>query len=546
MNTNRLDFVKNNYLAFVNKMKKKGYLVDNTISKGETHPAWLQFINEQGDSWGLPGADASLDGLFDLFILVDPTPKKKYVQWFVKLFKYLHTEALNTIYICEKDGRDTPNVYGIGSNMYLFFEDILKLSDSIETYEYLKLTKILKVDEKQINQVYDYKELIDLVQPYQARIDESDKDIHTLDHKELKLLQDPTQATIFADTLNYICVITHTKAANKEFGKYTNWCTASTRYGSMFDTYSKQGPLFVLIRKGKGNKASVTSAPENRLQFHFQSEQYMNAKDRRIDVSDFFYQNPDLKLVFKDYIQNEYMRGIKKVSEKIIKFLLNLGYADIMVDMIAISKPKTLSLSGYSIHAEHLGNLCKIPSLEYLDLSDTKLRSIPESIKTLKNLTTLKLNGNPIINIPNWINELTNLRVLELRGCNLKHGFLANKLNKLETLILDYNENLKTLPQGLEYSNLKRLTMSYTAVKRIDFNNAVFPNLVFLDVHDCQNLEHIDINLLECQQLMVFNCAQTKIPKEFPRYIDDNHPNRSLGVIYFLRLKDRDSEVMYV
>jgi hypothetical protein len=78
------------------------------------------------------------------------------------------------------------------------------------------------------------------------------------------------------------------------YGKSTRWCTASPG-NSMFHSYSKNGPLYILIDKKELNDRS----PKKKLQFHFPSNQFMDTTDSSIKVKEFFSDNPALKDFFK-------------------------------------------------------------------------------------------------------------------------------------------------------------------------------------------------------------------------------------------------------
>ena len=79
----------------------------------------------------------------------------------------------------------------------------------------------------------------------------------------------------------------------------------------MFDNYDRQGYLFVLIEKGKGSKQAIAKQPSARLQFNFESRQYMDADDKPITISDFFEKYLKVKTYFKDYIINIALRKLK-------------------------------------------------------------------------------------------------------------------------------------------------------------------------------------------------------------------------------------------
>ena len=72
----------------------------------------------------------------------------------------------------------------------------------------------------------------------------------------------------------WIVYVPHSHAAARRGGEGTNWCTASEN-PDYYNMYSKQGPLYINIRKSDGAK----------FQFHFESNQFMNADDEPIQLN---------------------------------------------------------------------------------------------------------------------------------------------------------------------------------------------------------------------------------------------------------------------
>ena len=70
---------------------------------------------------------------------------------------------------------------------------------------------------------------------------------------------------------DWVVYIPHTYKASRKIGGDTSWCTASSD-SSYFNMYTKEGPLYVNIRKSDGAK----------FQFHFPTRQFMDSKDKEI------------------------------------------------------------------------------------------------------------------------------------------------------------------------------------------------------------------------------------------------------------------------
>ena len=72
----------------------------------------------------------------------------------------------------------------------------------------------------------------------------------------------------------WIVYVPHSHAAARRGGEGTKWCTASEN-DYYYNCYSKQGPLYINIRKSDGAK----------FQFHFESNQLMDANDGSVRLN---------------------------------------------------------------------------------------------------------------------------------------------------------------------------------------------------------------------------------------------------------------------
>lgn len=117
---------------------------------------------------------------------------------------------------------------------------------------------------KNLNQLYDAIEAVEGDEPpisgkqaqKLAKVQGAEKVIETPDISVVKLLT-PEAANIY--------------------GKGTKWCTTSEN-GGHFNSYSAQGPLYAIIVNSAGN--------QRKFQFHFESSQFMNERDRPVDQND--------------------------------------------------------------------------------------------------------------------------------------------------------------------------------------------------------------------------------------------------------------------
>ena len=73
----------------------------------------------------------------------------------------------------------------------------------------------------------------------------------------------------------WVVYVPHSHAAARRGGEGTHWCTASEN-DYYYNIYSKEGPLYINIRKSDGAK----------FQFHFKTNQFMDADDESIQLNE--------------------------------------------------------------------------------------------------------------------------------------------------------------------------------------------------------------------------------------------------------------------
>ena len=126
---------------------------------------------------------------------------------------------------------------------------------------------------------------------------------YTDDFKATRQLSKGEQALekVYEDA-NWVVYIPHTYEASRKIGGDTSWCTASSD-SSYFNMYTKDGPLYVNIRKSDGAK----------FQFHFPTKQFMDSNNKGITLKKIglskglieFYNN--INPLFLPYMKYDYV-----------------------------------------------------------------------------------------------------------------------------------------------------------------------------------------------------------------------------------------------
>jgi len=186
----------------------------------------------------------------------DPTENKEYLNWIM-------------------------NIYLAGN---LLDEDVYKINEYITLF--VKNKDKLPIEQRNVNSYTDLSSLYDVVSKF-----EKSEEMSASEKQKLIKLEGAEQ---IYDSENWKIIIPKTKAAACLYGKSTKWCTASSD-SNRFEYYNNQGPLFVLINKKIANDRDVMK----KLQFHFDSNQFMDTSDRQIDITKFFKSHPELQNLFE-------------------------------------------------------------------------------------------------------------------------------------------------------------------------------------------------------------------------------------------------------
>ena len=188
--------------------------------------------------------------VLDKFELIDPTPNKQYIQ------------PVMNMYIKDK---------------FRGFEDSQRLKDALGLFGRFKQ----RLDKRDINQYTDINELEDAVEDFKDEGTKKEK------RQQGEYHIDPDSYDVFSESARYVVIIPKTSQASCSFGAGTRWCTASKGSSEYFDEYSKDGPLYIVRTKDPNyDKDSIIATSNPIYQFHFETGQFMDVKDRPITLNE--------------------------------------------------------------------------------------------------------------------------------------------------------------------------------------------------------------------------------------------------------------------
>jgi hypothetical protein len=261
--TNRIDFLRGEFLERIGRKYDKfaNIFSDNKWNPDNEEDKFLVMLADEGHfgSKHLKKKENFLkwaNTLFEELASYDPTHNKQYLKWLINIYL---------------DGNlPEEDFYKIPETLSLFYKHKEKLSiNSRNANNYENLSSM-------------YEKVLPFTRGEEMSASEREK-IIKLEGAE-QVYEDENWKIIIPKTLEAACL----------YGKSTRWCTA-TPGNHMFASYTKKGPLYVLINKREANDRS----PKKKLQFHFDSNQFMDTTDSQIDIREFFITNPKIKEFFK-------------------------------------------------------------------------------------------------------------------------------------------------------------------------------------------------------------------------------------------------------
>lgn len=205
----------------------------------------------------------------------------------------------------------------------------------------------------------------------------------------------------------------------------TNWCTSKLD-GSYFEHYIKDGPYYVVLPNTDTEFGKKTGLPKNRYQFHFPSNQYMNRRDRGINLVEFLNgQGSDLK----EYFKPQFAKGLTSSGGDIVeinypdsasgKFVALYGFDELFESLPdTITKLLINNKSTEHIALDVPASISRFKDLEALMLQNIA-KTLPDTVCQLKKLNFLALPANKdLVSLPECIKDLPELAFINLKEVN--------------------------------------------------------------------------------------------------------------------------------
>jgi hypothetical protein len=279
-----------------------------------------------------------IETLIDL--IVEAAPEQIYQKYYSDIERptFLRIIGLDPATKIQNDEEGGIKKIGKYSKLLLKMhkEGNLKPEDYPKAKDYLSLVYKhgVSVD---LNKIKSLGDLFGLVEKYYSQGENTNVFdlINALDEEDYQLLKSGE---------NWIMYTPKSEKAAAYLGVGTEWCTAWGPYStnpryrerkSHFTSHNNQGPLYVIIDRND---------PSRKYQFHFETKQFMDKNDRKIDTGDFFETNQEVTDYFFPSLYDNTSEVSREETDKMN--FLNSGQTAKLVERIVgdSENPITLAL----------------------------------------------------------------------------------------------------------------------------------------------------------------------------------------------------------
>ena len=365
---------------------------------------------------------------------MDKVKVGKFTQWMLKNFVKPSSQDLDDIGTSDVNSPEYKNT--IKEFKRRFVEDLFKFTDMLSKFE--KIKQYIPQEQRDINKLTPNSLLniiMNLPEDIKQKINKKDVKSQARQERKENRFAHPGGEIIFEGPNYTLIKIDGTGPQQQEaaqwyggFYDYQNgeshWCT-SPPGSNYFMTYAKQGPLYVIMANDdKGSVGSRTGLPQERYQFHFPSNQFMDRMDRSVNLVEML-NGPMAEL--KEYFKPEFAKGLVTGNgEKVEinypqssagKFIALYGFDELFESLPTNIKYLLISnTSNEDIQLdvpESIGRFTNVEALLLVKL----VKSLPDSIGNMKNLQFLTLSENKHLKeLPESLADLPNLSFVTIRN----------------------------------------------------------------------------------------------------------------------------------
>ena len=365
---------------------------------------------------------------------MDKVKVGKFTQWMLKNFVKPSSQDLDDIGTSDVNSPEYKNT--IKEFKRRFVEDLFKFTDMLSKFE--KIKQYIPQEQRDINKLTPNSLLniiVNLPEDVKQKINKKDVKSQARQERKENRFAHPGGEIIFEGPNYTLIKIDGTGPQQQEaaqwyggFYDYQNgeshWCT-SPPGSNYFMTYAKQGPLYVIMANDdKGSVGSRTGLPQERYQFHFPSNQFMDRMDRSVNLVEML-NGPMAEL--KEYFKPEFAKGLVTGNgEKVEinypqssagKFIALYGFDELFESLPTNIKYLLISnTSNEDIQLdvpESIGRFTNVEALLLVKL----VKSLPDSIGNMKNLQFLTLSENKHLKeLPESLADLPNLSFVTIRN----------------------------------------------------------------------------------------------------------------------------------
>lgn len=325
----------------------------------------------------------------------------KYTQWILRIYE------------------ETALVFD-GGHWYsskLFFEDLYKVREDLMIFHSIKNKKnAIALEKKDINQIISAEELYELIKSFPRDI------VLTKSEQKVKIIHEDVQMLFDGDNWDVISPKTPDAAIAVSGPPVTRWCTAAEGR-NYFDTYAKQGPLYIIRDKRKiipSGRASGQPLPV--WQLHFETSSFMDVDDKRIDIVKILSEvSNDVKEFFKHILKKYFLQAkmidIKYPNDNASKFIALYGFEDFFNYLPEDTTDLAIDCLNLPIELKIPKSIGRFKQLETIFLQAC-ITEIPEEIGELESLQNMSIPNNPkLVVLPETIAELPKLLSINIFGC---------------------------------------------------------------------------------------------------------------------------------